>query len=279
MRKSKKPFYTYIYFDVRLGHEGEAIYVGKGSCKKLNGETARLFSHWNRRDSHRNALFGRLLRRIAKMGLSPKMVVDRWHSTEEKAFKRETYLVAKYGLRTKGTGTLCNLTLGGEGSSGCSIGIEAFWEKHRNNRELLEKRAKTLRETCKNPELRKRYSEFTKKYWNSEEGKEKRSTIMKSLWASQEYRKKMVEKRKKQNNLPEVREKIGKAVSKAWERRAMTEEERVRRTEAAKRRWVEKREVILEGIKKVMSSPEVRAKLKAAWTKRKEQGLTRLGGV
>lgn len=54
--------------------------------------------------------------------------------TEEGAFRQERYWIKYYGRRDLGTGTLCNLTDGGEGSTGHVCSDEAKLKMSENNR-------------------------------------------------------------------------------------------------------------------------------------------------
>ena len=117
----KKPtenhnWYVYQYVDPRPEHAGQVIYIGKGTHYGDNQYLRRMHTHWQVAE-HKNQLFRRVLNKIDAEGLMPIISVVSWHDSERAAFDAEIENIAKYGLRRDG-GTLCNLTLGGEGAEG-----------------------------------------------------------------------------------------------------------------------------------------------------------------
>lgn len=100
-----KQFYVYIFIDPR---NDEAFYVGKGFGWR-----------WKRHLTLRgpNKHLRNRIRAIRNAGLEPKLercfAID-----EEDAFRMEKDLIKTFGRRDQGTGTLCNYTDGGEGSTG-----------------------------------------------------------------------------------------------------------------------------------------------------------------
>jgi len=314
-RIRERLFYTYLYFDVRPGKESEVIYVGKGTCQNSAKRLKRMYQHWLCRQNHPNVLFGRILRRIESAGLTPRIVLDQWHATEILAFEREMELISVHGTRAKRTGTLCNLTLGGEGACGrevtaatketlrqkgisqwtefaCREQSERLREYSKNpevkmrlsaqlsqahsvlkaNPEIIASRAITLRETCKDPDLRKRYSENRKAVLARPGFLEKLSANVKKVWEDPELRHTQRMRSMAVWGSEELREKQSSTMKKKWEEKkveGMSVEEKVRRSDAAKRRWAEKRDKIVGGIRKAMTSEETSAKLKQAWALRK----------
>lgn len=101
----KKQFYCYIFFDPR---NGEAFYVGKGfgyrytRHLKLTGPNIHL----------KNRIIA-----IRRDGQEP-IVTPYLTASENEAFDLEREFISLFGRRNLGTGTLCNYTDGGEGSSG-----------------------------------------------------------------------------------------------------------------------------------------------------------------
>jgi len=89
---------TYLYFD-----EDEAIYVGKGKKK-------RILVHLNRKDMHP---FVQRLQKMKREGREPTVRVLP-NLTEQRALMTEQLLIAVFGRKDLGTGTLLNLTPGGE---------------------------------------------------------------------------------------------------------------------------------------------------------------------
>ena len=101
-------FYTYIYYD-----SSTPIYVGKG-------KEQRAYVHLNRKGKHP------LTHKLAKMkreGKEPQIqIIDA--PNEAEAFKMEELLISMIGRRDLGTGTLLNLTDGGEGAAGAICSTE-----------------------------------------------------------------------------------------------------------------------------------------------------------
>lgn len=114
-----KMFYVYVYRDPRPGKDDCPIYVGKG--KRATG---RLKRHWQETVKgipHRNVVFRRVLDKINNDGLKPSIKIAKWFRNEERAFAYEQKLIKRFGRRCDKTGTLCNLTDGGEGACGRTI--------------------------------------------------------------------------------------------------------------------------------------------------------------
>jgi hypothetical protein len=88
---------------------GEIFYVGKGTNKRLQ-----------------HARRNRLHARICKKYPDWTRCTVAGNVTEQEAFALEKALITKVGRRDLGTGTLVNLTDGGEGKSGCTFSPEAL---------------------------------------------------------------------------------------------------------------------------------------------------------
>jgi hypothetical protein len=102
------PFYIYVLSRDR------PFYVGKGQRQRI----AQHFANANRGDS---SLPARVIRKTQKAGGSITCVIDSVHCDEKSALARERELIASVGRRNNGTGTLVNLTDGGEGVSGLKM--------------------------------------------------------------------------------------------------------------------------------------------------------------
>lgn len=85
-------FYVYIY----LREDGTPYYVGKGKDKRA----------WSN------------CRSISKPTDPSRIVIHTDNLTEEQAFSLERDLISAYGRKDNGTGTLRNMTDGGDGASG-----------------------------------------------------------------------------------------------------------------------------------------------------------------
>jgi hypothetical protein len=101
-------FYVYAYYEPG---SDLPFYIGKGQGK-------RAWKHLNPSRSTRRAILYSKLRKMAREGIEPNIVLLHEHLAEEEAFAIERELIAKYGRRDLGTGCLCNHTDGGEGQSG-----------------------------------------------------------------------------------------------------------------------------------------------------------------
>src|SRR5215472_10370684 len=105
-------FIVYMYRDPRYGKKQQAIYVGKGLVKKNRAD-----SHWNGHNKH-NRLLVSVLKKIRSDGLEPIIEIIAGFDDEENAYRLEKKLITLFGRRDLRTGTLCNLTDGGEGTIG-----------------------------------------------------------------------------------------------------------------------------------------------------------------
>ena len=99
-------FYTYIYYDP--SRNNEPIYVGKGG-------TDRAWVHLRKKYKHP---FIQRLQFMKRNGITPIIGIYAGLD-EELAYLLEQELIAKFGRKDLGLGSLLNLTDGGEGVSGC----------------------------------------------------------------------------------------------------------------------------------------------------------------
>jgi len=118
-----KRYYVYVYFDPRFDPP-VPIYVGKGRKRR-----ARV----HLKASHNRRLAGRV-RKIRKAGLEPILEIETDGLTSDEALQRECTLILEFGRLDLGTGTLCNLTEGGEGATGWvpSDQTRALWSEQRS---------------------------------------------------------------------------------------------------------------------------------------------------
>ena len=196
-------FYTYLYKDA----DGTPIYVGKGTKK-------RAWKHWSG-DNH----LGRTLRKRKEAGtiLEPEIYEA---SNEAEAFACEVALIALYGRADLGTGTLYNLTDGGDGLTGASEDTRKKMSNKASNRppiteETRKKLSVSLKGKNKGRKLgttsllqKTRASETFKGKPKSEEQKRKMSESNKGRIVTEEQRKKIsnsqkirLAKRKLENEL------------------------------------------------------------------------------
>lgn len=109
-------YYVYIYLDPRKQGEYnfddikldyEPIYVGKGQKK-------RAWKHL--KENKENPGFSYKIKKIQRtLGIDPIILIFRKHLCEDEALKLECDLIRRIGRRDLNTGTLCNLTDGGDG--------------------------------------------------------------------------------------------------------------------------------------------------------------------
>lgn len=96
-------FFVYVH---RKADTGEVFYVGKGSRKKKNPSERAFVT--KKRSKFWSAI-------VERHGVAVEVVA--WFEREEDAFEMERGLISHLGRRSDG-GTLCNMTLGGEGQVG-----------------------------------------------------------------------------------------------------------------------------------------------------------------
>jgi hypothetical protein len=138
---SSKRFFVYVH---RRLDTFAIFYVGKGTMPMKYPTPCRA-----RSEQARNPYWVRV---VNKCGGFIAEIVD-YYSTEETAFSKEKELIALYGRVDTGRGILCNLTDGGDGSSGY-VASEALREKRRSRRGPLSPRWGT------------KWSEEQKKAWS-----------------------------------------------------------------------------------------------------------------
>lgn len=121
--------YVYIYYDPRKTPL-EPIYVGKGQGK-------RMIIHKTRA---KNPILKRKIEHIKEAGLEPIVEKHIDDITHEEAMSIEMELIAKFGRIDLETGTLCNLTEGGEGTVGriASEETKKLWSEQRKGKKQTE---------------------------------------------------------------------------------------------------------------------------------------------
>jgi len=112
-------FYVYLYRD----EKGTPIYVGKG-------KGTRAKRHLNRKDKHP---FVQKIQKMIREGHNPQPEFLIKEVDEEFALFAEEEAIRKYGRKDLGTGTLLNLTDGGEGNSGWNPSKETRTKMKENN--------------------------------------------------------------------------------------------------------------------------------------------------
>lgn len=174
-------FYVYVYRDPRPLKKDQPVYVGKGT-----GD--RDISHWSK-GSH-NKPFQDFISHLKQRGLVA--LCERVFETEveAEAFAKEIELIALYGRRNTNTGTLFNLTDGGEGVSGMRKTDEQkatdgrFSKEHWQDPTYREKVIAAQKAVQSTPEARALKSENSAEAWADPEVREKRQTGIKRARSS-----------------------------------------------------------------------------------------------
>lgn len=135
----------FFIYQHKTADTGTVFYIGKGTLKKGGFERAYV--------RKRRSKFWQAI--VEKHGLVVEILES--FDTESAAFEREKCLIALHGRRADG-GTLCNLTLGGDGASGVNVTQETreklraavAGEKHPNwGKRLSEETCRKKSETMK----------------------------------------------------------------------------------------------------------------------------------
>ncbi len=146
-------FYVYAFISKT---DNETIrYIGKGKGKRMESDINRRY----------------------KVPLKNRKKVATG-LTEQEAFILEEFLIALYGRIDLKTGTLTNLTDGGEGASG--------WIPSKEYRENASKRMAGVPKTA---ETRQRMTDHLNKMWNSEEGKKRKASLSARMSGENSHRK------------------------------------------------------------------------------------------
>lgn len=169
-------FYVYVYRDPRPTKNNQPVYVGKGT-----GD--RDLSHWSR-GSH-NKPFQDFIAHLKVRGLVAPCERVFETEVEADAFTKEIELIALYGRRNTSTGTLFNLTDGGEGASG-AIRTAAhkamdskFSQEHWQQPEYRAKIVAAQKAVQGTPEARALKSKKSAEAWATPEMRQKRQTGIK----------------------------------------------------------------------------------------------------
>ncbi len=114
-------FYVYALIDPRKGKKGAVFYVGKGMCKnKGSYERNQVHLRDAINGTHCNPYLQNKIKKIVKAGLV--YGVDFLFSTynEQECLDKEMFYISLFGRKT-----LCNLTDGGDGTSGKILSDES----------------------------------------------------------------------------------------------------------------------------------------------------------
>lgn len=121
--QSKNDFYVYTW---ARPDTGDVFYVGKG----------RMSRDVRSKDRH-NPIFKNIVSKLNGMGMSPTVERIMEGLTEAEAFELEMKVIARHGRIDLKTGTLANLTSGGEGKAGAILSEEDKKKKSLAMRDFL----------------------------------------------------------------------------------------------------------------------------------------------
>ena len=223
-------FYVYVYRDPRPLKLDQPVYVGKGT-----GD--RDLSHWSK-GSH-NKPFQDFLAHIKRKGLValPERVFET--SVEADAFAKEIELIALYGRRNLQTGTLFNLTDGGEGASGAirsdkekahlSVAFQHIWtipeyrakivaaqQAVQGTPEARANKSVASAEAWTKPETRQKRQEGIKQARSADASKAKTSAQAKAQWNDPAYAAKQTANNQEIANRAEVKAAKAAAAKALW---------------------------------------------------------------
>jgi hypothetical protein len=253
-------FYVYTYRDPRPNKNQQVIYVGKGQGR-------RAWAHWEA-PVHKNRGFGAVLAKLRHLGLAPLIAIVKEFEDEAEAFVEEMRLIAEFGRRDLGTGTLFNLTDGGEGTAGALR--TAVWRGHisaaLSTEAQIARNAEAARQRWADPEYRARTVAAIREALQ-DPGVIARRAAGKAAFV----------------DTPEFRAVMSRATSKMWEDPAYFEKVRAsqliaqnrpevaaKRSVAGVKRWQAMGDKMAAGIKNGRSTAESKAKTsaqaKAQWS-------------
>ena len=254
-------YYVYVYKDPRPTKNQQVVYVGKGI-----GD--RAWYHWNKR-VRGNKGFGAFLALLRQEKLEPIIEIVRDGLEEAEAFYEEVRLIEAYGRRDLGTGTLFNLTDGGEGLAGVIRTDE--WRKN-------------ISEANSTPEKIALYSEGQKRRWANPLFREQTIAAIRKALQDPEVIARREAGKAAFIHTEAFRQTMSEATSKMWQDPAYvekvtqaqkevqgTDEARSRKSEASVATWADStvRDKRTEGIKRSRTTAVSRQKTseqsKAQW--------------
>ena len=223
-------FYVYVYRDPRPTKNNQPVYVGKGT-----GD--RDISHWSK-GSH-NKPFQDFIAHLKVRGFVAPCARVFETEVEAEAFTKEIELIALYGRRNTGLGSLFNLTDGGEGASGviktaAQKAVDGqFSREHWQDPEYREKivaaqlavqgtpearanKSIASTEAWTKPEVRQKRQEGIKQARSTDESKAKTSAQAKAQWNDPEYAAMQTANNKEIANRAEVKAAKATAAKALW---------------------------------------------------------------
>ena len=283
-------FYTYIYRDPRPTKMRQPVYVGKGQGR-------RAWQHWEKHRYH-NTAFNNFLTLLRREALEPIIEIVQDGLEEAEAFFEEIRLIALYGRRDLKTGSLFNLTDGGEGFAGAlrtdswranisaahSTPAARTAQKDRAtsrwaDAEYRDKTVAAIRIALKDPEVIARREAGKAAFIHTPEFAATMSAATSKMWQDPEYAEKVVAAQTKVQGTPKARAVKSQASIATWkktdvrEKRATgikatrsTEESRAKTRAQGTAQWAdpEYRRLQTERNKEIANRPENRAAKAAA---------------
>ena len=219
----------YLVYELIHPVTGECFYVGKGNSRRsrfndhlAEGRNLRLGKRV------KNPIRAGIIASILNAGMQPgyRIVFNSAH--EQDAFAEENRRIMQYGRRCDNTGTLANLTFGGEGVSGWRMSEEAkdkIRKSSTGRRHSLETRqlmAKQATGRSHSEETKAKISEAQKGIIRSEKHKE----VLRTNWLGKKHsddaKAKMRTARVARKSAPltdEHKQKVSAAIKASWARR------------------------------------------------------------
>ena len=283
-------YYVYIYKDPRPTKNQQVVYVGKGT-----GD--RAWYHWQKR-VRGNKGFGAFLALLRQEKLEPIIEIAREGLEEAEAFYEEMKLIEVYGRRDLGTGTLFNLTDGGEGLAGVirtdewrknisdanstpeKIALYSEGQKRRwANPTFREQTIAAIRKALQDPEVIARREAGKAAFIHTEAFRQTMSDATSKLWQDLGYVQKVIEAQKQVQGTEEARSMKSEASKRTWadtavrnkrtdgiKRSRSTNQSKQKTSDSAKAMWSDPNYHAMQAAnnKEIANREEVKAAKKAA---------------
>jgi ribosomal protein L39E len=270
-------FYVYVYKDPRPTKNLQVVYVGKGKGQ-------RLVEHQGMK-VHNNKGFGNFLSLLRRLELKPIVEIVAEFEDEAEAFFEEIKLIALYGRRDTKTGTLFNLTDGGEGGSGhikSALEIARIKERVKSmwaDPEYREATTAAIRKAISSPDVIARREAAKKVFQSTPEWLETMKQATTEMWQNPEYAEKVRLAQLEAQNTPRAKQvksinskimwsdpEVADKIAKGIKATRSTEESRAKTQEKSKSMWAdpEYRRLQTERNREIANRPEVKAAKAAA---------------
>lgn len=180
-------YYIYCYYDTRTDPH-TPIYIGRG-------RKDRYLQHYKK--THNKYLSNKLDKIKEETGKHALVLKLEENLNNKQANEREIYYISKYGRKDLGTGTLCNLTNGGEATDGWKPSEETkkLWSQQRKGKKQTEAQYKANCSRVLTEEQKLAAIERLKLLWKASKGKPKeKEHIQKSVEARISQRENIVNK-------------------------------------------------------------------------------------